>query len=60
VDPYRYLVGKLAQVEVALEDLECVADENPRDQEMLAKLEEVRTKLVDALNVLEVDSLMPT
>jgi hypothetical protein len=54
VDPYEYLVGKLAQVEVAIEDFESVAEETQHDQEVLVKLDEVRDKLLLALAALEV------
>jgi hypothetical protein len=53
VDPYEYLVGKLAQVEVAIEDFESVAEETQHDQEHLVNLNEVRDKLLIALASLE-------
>lgn len=58
MDPHLYLVGKLAQVELALEDFEAMAEDNPRCKEKLASLEEIRTKLLETLVVLEVDQTL--
>jgi hypothetical protein len=56
VEPYEYLVGKLVQVEVALEDFEAVAEVTPYDQEHLAKLEQLKARLVATLAMLELDA----
>jgi hypothetical protein len=56
VDPYEYLVGKLAQVEVALEDFESVAEESPQDQATLAGLRVIEARLLRALALLERDA----
>lgn len=57
MDPYEYLVGKLVQVEVALEDFEAVAEDTPRDQAALAKMEEIKAKLLQTLGELELSRL---
>jgi hypothetical protein len=56
VDPYEYLVGKLAQVEVTIEDFESIATETPEDAATTAALYEVQRRLLVALAALEDES----
>jgi hypothetical protein len=55
MEPYEYLVGKLAQVEVATEDFEAVAEDTAEDAAMLLGLNAIRDKLLLALEYLERD-----
>lgn len=59
MEPYEYLVGKLAQVEVATEDFEAVAEDNVRDATTLMDLHAIRDKLLFVLDELERGSAIP-
>ena len=58
VDPHAYLKSKLAEVELALEDFEAMAEDTPSDQQKLASLEAVRTKLLQTLVMLEAEKAL--